>query len=119
MIELTSKEIEAVHSTIEMELHPCASQERASEIAGFVRGLLLESLKYDTGMGTKPADGAAHDVDRATIRVMTKALDELVSACTDETGAPKAPYKKALMKARAMLPAWCANSLTKPTAKQA
>ena len=25
MIELTSKEIEAVHSTIEMELHPCAS----------------------------------------------------------------------------------------------
>ena len=54
MIELTSKEIEAVHSTIEMELHPCASQERASEIASFVRGLLLESLKYDTGMGTTP-----------------------------------------------------------------
>ena len=51
MIELTSKEIEAVHSTIEMELHPCASQERASEIASFVRGLLLESLKYDTGHG--------------------------------------------------------------------
>lgn len=54
MIELTSKEIEAVHSTIEMELYPCASQERASEIAGFVRGLLLESLKYGTGMGTTP-----------------------------------------------------------------
>ena len=54
MIELTSKEIEVVHSTIEMELHPCASQERASEIASFVRGLLLESLKYDTGMGTTP-----------------------------------------------------------------
>ena len=54
MIELTSKEIEAVHSTIEMELYPCASQERASEIASFVRGLLLESLKYDTGIGTTP-----------------------------------------------------------------
>jgi hypothetical protein len=54
MTDMTSKEIEAVHSTIEMELHPCASQERASEIACFVRGLLLESLKYDTGIGTTP-----------------------------------------------------------------
>lgn len=54
MSELTSKEIEAVHSAIEMELYPCASQERASEIAGFVRGLLVESLKYGTGMGTTP-----------------------------------------------------------------
>ena len=54
MRELTSKEIEAVYSTIEMELYPCASQERASEIAGFVRGLLVESLKYGTGMGTTP-----------------------------------------------------------------
>lgn len=55
MSELTSKEIEAVHSAIEMELYPCASQERASEIAGFVHGLLLESLKYGTGMGTTPS----------------------------------------------------------------
>lgn len=119
MSELTSKEIEAVHSAIEMELYPCASQERASEIAGFVRGLLVESLKYGTGMGTTPADGAAHDVVLATARVMTKALDELASACMEESGAPKAPDKKALMKARAMLPSWCANSLTKPAAKQA
>ena len=65
------------------------------------------------------ADGEAHDVVLATVRVMTKALDELASACTDETGAVKAPDKKALMKARAMLPSWCANSLTKPAAKQA
>lgn len=50
---------------------------------------------------------------------MTKALDELASACTGETGAAKAPDKKALMKARAMLPSWCASSLTKPAAKQA
>ena len=54
MTELTSKEIEAVYSTIEMELYQCASQERASEIADFVRGLLVESLKYGTGMGTTP-----------------------------------------------------------------
>ena len=54
MRELTSKEIEAVYSTIEMALYHCASQERASEIAGFVRGLLLESLEYGTGMGTTP-----------------------------------------------------------------
>ena len=58
-------------------------------------------------------------VQRTAVRVMTKALDELTSACTDEAGAPKAPDKKALMKARAMLPAWCENSMTKPTAKQA
>ena len=54
MTELISKEIEAVYSTIEVELYPCASQERASGIAGFVRGLLVESLKYGTGMGTTP-----------------------------------------------------------------
>lgn len=54
MRELTSKEIEAVYSTIEMALYHCASQERASEIAGFVRGLLLESLEHGTGMGTTP-----------------------------------------------------------------
>ena len=57
---------------------------------------------------------ATHDVDRATVRVMTKALDELASACTDETGAAKAPTKKELMKAKAMLPTWCENSLVKP-----
>lgn len=54
MRELTSKEIEAVYATIEMALYHCASQERASEIAGFVRGLLLENLQYVTGMGTTP-----------------------------------------------------------------
>ena len=62
---------------------------------------------------------AQQQIDNTIIQVMTKALDELASACIDETGAPKAPDKKALMKARAMLPAWCANSLTKPAAKQA
>lgn len=62
---------------------------------------------------------AVPDVDRAIVRVMTKALDELVSACTDETCAAKVPTKKELMKARAMLPSWCASSLTKPAAKQA
>ena len=62
---------------------------------------------------------AQQQVDNTIIQVMTKAMDELASACRDETGAPKAPDKKALMKARSMLPAWCANSLTKPAAKQA
>lgn len=58
-------------------------------------------------------------VDLQIIRTMTKALDELAAACMDEKGAPKAPDKKALMKARAMLPGWCANSLTKPAGKPA
>ena len=62
---------------------------------------------------------AQQQIDNTIIQVMTKAFDELTSACTDEAGAPRAPDKKALMKARAMLPAWCENSLTKPTAKQA
>ena len=62
---------------------------------------------------------AQQQINNTIIQVMTKALDELASACTDKTGAAKAPDKKALMKARAMLPAWCANSLTKPAAKQA
>ena len=61
---------------------------------------------------------AAHDVDRATVRVMTKALDELVSACTDETGAAKVPTKKEMMKAKAMLPTWCENSLVKSATRQ-
>lgn len=47
---------------------------------------------------------AQQQIDNTIIQVMTKALDELASACTGETGAAKAPDKKALMKARAMLP---------------
>lgn len=41
---LTKAEIDAVHSTIEMELHPCASQERAREIADYVRKVVEKEV---------------------------------------------------------------------------
>ena len=61
---------------------------------------------------------AQQQIDNTIIQVMTKALDELASACTDETGAAKAPTKKELMKAKAMLPTWCENSLVKSATRQ-
>lgn len=47
-------------------------------------------------------------VDREIIKVLTKALDELVTACDG-----KNVDKKDVMKARAMLPKWCKNTLEK------
>ena len=47
------------------------------------------------------------------LRVMAKALDELVSACLDAEGNPKTPEKRDLMRARSMLPVGCENSLVK------
>lgn len=41
---LTKTEIDAVCSTIEMELHPCASQERAHEIADYVRNVVEKKV---------------------------------------------------------------------------
>lgn len=41
---LTMAEIDAVCSTIEMELHPCASQERAREIADYVRKVVEKEV---------------------------------------------------------------------------
>ena len=47
----------------------------------------------------------------AAVQVVSKALNDLVSACMDEEGKPKAPDRKALMKARAMLPPRCDKAL--------
>ncbi|WEE79455.1 hypothetical protein LZ683_08880 [Comamonas testosteroni] len=65
-------------------------------------------------MTTFTAQSDQQVVDLHIIKAMTMALDELTAACIDESGAPKAPDKKALMKARAMLPSWCSTSLTRP-----
>lgn len=54
---------------------------------------------------------AAQYVDKAIIDVMTNELDSLISACLNADGSTKAPDKKALMKARAMLPARSVNTL--------
>ena len=59
-------------------------------------------------------EAAQQYVDKKIMRTLTIALDQLAAACMDESDAPKAPDKKALMKARSMLPAWCVSSLTKP-----
>lgn len=55
-------------------------------------------------------------VDRSIVNVLTKALDDLCAACMDEQGNPKAPDRRALMKARAILPAGYSTSLIKEKA---
>lgn len=48
------------------------------------------------------------EIDLLIIKALTDALDELVTACKD-----KDVDKKSLMKARAMLPKRCINTLEK------
>lgn len=52
-----------------------------------------------------------------SLKVMSLALDNLVAACLDENGKPKAPDRKALMQAQAKLPAYCSHTLA-PKPKQ-
>lgn len=47
------------------------------------------------------------------LKIITKALDDLIGECTDENGQPKPPDKKTLMKAKALLPSGCKNTLVK------
>jgi hypothetical protein len=56
---------------------------------------------------------------RHALAVVTRALDDLVGACMDEAGNPKAPDRRALMKARGYLPAKSSNAFpaNKPPAK--
>jgi hypothetical protein len=49
------------------------------------------------------------------LKVITRAMDELVGACLDESGKPKAPDMRALMKARGYLPPKCANAFPAKT----
>ena len=53
------------------------------------------------------------EIMEIALRVMAKALDELVSACLDAEGNPKTPEKRDLMRARSMLPVGCKNTLIK------
>lgn len=56
------------------------------------------------------------EVLKATIKVLTTAINDLCAASVDEHGSPKAPDRRDLMKARSMLPAWCSQSLTRKEA---
>ena len=53
------------------------------------------------------------DILEIALKIMTLALNELVLECTDDDGKPKAPTKQDLMHARALLPAYCSQSLIK------
>lgn len=53
------------------------------------------------------------EIDRLTIRALSLELDSFVGACLDERGDPKAPDRKALMRARAALPKYCRHTLIK------
>jgi hypothetical protein len=50
---------------------------------------------------------------QAAVAVMSRALNDLVGACLDADGKPKAPTKKDLMRARSMLPPRFAHALGK------
>lgn len=47
------------------------------------------------------------------LRAVSLALDALAAECTDAEGKPKAPSKQALMRAKAMLPPYCEQALSK------
>lgn len=55
---ITQDEIAAIRNTIEMELYPCQSQERASQLAEIVGTLLAAaSMNVDTApVSTSPLD---------------------------------------------------------------
>lgn len=58
-----------------------------------------------------------HRILEVALKVMSLALDNLVAACLDENGKPKAPDRKDLMQARSKLPAYCSHTLA-PKTKQ-
>lgn len=56
------------------------------------------------------------DITEHALRILTKHFDTFIGECMDENGKPKAPSTKALMQARACLPAQYANAF-KPKTK--
>jgi hypothetical protein len=53
------------------------------------------------------------DIDALAIHVLTKAFDTFIGECMDADGNAKAPTRKALMRARAALPAGYRHTLVK------
>lgn len=52
-----------------------------------------------------------------SLRLMSNHLDELIASCIDESGKPKAPDMRSVMRARGVLPPYCAMSLSKAKSK--
>lgn len=51
------------------------------------------------------------DILEMANKLHLRTLDELITACLDEFGEPKAPSKRAIMEARKMLPVGYDNTL--------
>jgi hypothetical protein len=49
----------------------------------------------------------------AAVKVLSVTLDALIAECLAKDGTPQAPSRKTLMKARGMLPKYCATSFNK------
>jgi hypothetical protein len=54
---------------------------------------------------------------RLTVIKLNNILDRLITDCLDESGKPKAPDSRLLMKTRGYLSPHCANALTKRETK--
>jgi hypothetical protein len=48
-----------------------------------------------------------------SIRKLSEAFDEFISKCVDADGKPVAPDRKSLMQAKACLPPYCSQALSK------
>ncbi len=57
--------------------------------------------------------GADVKILEAAVAVVSRALDELVGACLDADGKPRAPDRSAVMRARSMLQPACLHALKK------
>lgn len=76
--------------------------------------LLYDQAAIDAAVAAERERCAADaQVLKAAVAVMSKALDDLVGACLEADGKPKAPDRGALMRARAMLPPACKHALSK------
>jgi hypothetical protein len=76
-------------------------------------GLWEKKQIEDYGRKVLEISDADLKVAQASYAVMSRALSDLVGACLDADGKPKAPTKKDLMRARSMLPPRFAHALGK------
>ena len=56
---------------------------------------------------------SSRDIDKLIIHALTNAISELVVACTDESGNPKAPDIRSFRRASASLPKGYQGSISK------
>jgi hypothetical protein len=52
-------------------------------------------------------------IDQLVLTTLSLAFDEFVAECVDSDGKPKAPSRRALMRAKASLPPYCKQAFKK------